>query len=374
MPTGKLEPVVIYSSGSYFHKPGAEPVAVIGDMLSIAGPLLQFVTGGEHRPEQKNWVVPKATEIYRSTGLPKLKSTNGEKYHPDFEVRMVNAIVFRRRVKAAIANNKLPKLSYADWAGEDHEIILEALQAAGITAEEMHGMPSPRALNTFSGLIFKYLKKFEDLVSEQVNSMLKRNSKTVIQFELPPEMAFASVLSEKKTARLLEIFERIVRKSPKGSRFAFHLCWGDLRGRPFVPKWLQRDSTKVNIMNAIVKMSVWKQGWKLAAIHDPCCDGKHPPKQQTREYASYDKLAAFPPGVLYALGILHDSLTVDEIVEVGKILTRKGWKVGIRKFAVAAPCGDGRKAEAHVVRQYKKAQEVAAKLNAFMMSEYDLAA
>jgi hypothetical protein len=170
------------------------------------------------------------------------------------------------------------------------------------------------------------------------------------------------------------MFERIIRKSPPGSRFAFHLCWGDLRGRPFVPKWLQRDSTKVKLMNAITKMSVWMQGWKLAAIHDPCCDGKHPPKQQTEDYTDYNALAAFPMSTLYALGIMHDSLTVDEIVEVGKILIRKGWKAGVRKFAIAAPCGDSRKEEGHVVRQYDKAQKVAAKLNAFLMEEYNLAA
>jgi hypothetical protein len=109
---------------------------------------------------------------------------------------------------------------------------------------------------------------------------------------------------------------------------------------------------------------VWKEGWTLYVIHDPLCDGVNDPSEEESDYDIYYDLLPPPEGMRYALGILRRDFSAARTLRVARMLQKRLTKVGIRLFAVAPPCGDGRKPYSEVKGQYTIGIEVITMLNA----------
>lgn len=325
-------------------------------MVTLTGGQLATVTCGEHRESEKDWVVPVTRQIFRVLSLIRIGSQNGTQYW-HYAVRKLLGFVLFPLIFIRIKMEKTPRLPYSIWAGEDRRII----QAADPNARPMRGIPTPKALKFFSGIPL-FSRFFEDLVADQIRKIVSANPETVIQFELPAELAFTSAplgswWQQRIARRMAGALERVIRQSPEGTRFAFHLCWGDLNRQPFVPKFLQSNIAKVILINAIAKLSVWSEGWTLFAIHDPLCDGVNDPATDDRGYDAYWALVPLPEDTRYALGILRKGFNATQTHKVARMLMER-LETKVRLFALAPPCGDGRKPLEEVEEQYATGREV----------------
>jgi len=370
-----------YAPGSYvLRKTGGEPDGLLTQqaMEDRTHGLLVALTGGEWRraddstPPDKaylhnemNWVVPFANALRHAYGIPEVG--DGSKY-ADFVVRIFLATLYIKRVRAAIENGSLPMPPYDKWAVEDlvhFKAVLNHADRGKRPVLYMRGIPSPLAFKTFSGALLSSTAAYEELAVSVARRILRNNPDTVIQWELPAEMAFGSIpfasvkQREALLGRMMEMFSRIISKLPEGSQHSFHLCWGDLRRRPFVPRWLQSWRTNVALINAILGMSVWSFNggtYRLFAIHDPHADARHAAKLSWFKRRAYRQVRAFPEHVIYAIGLLRPpsrpgrfgkrrtgvvgSNTFATIEYLEQMLDILGDKV--HRFAVSTPCGEGR--------------------------------
>jgi hypothetical protein len=359
-----------------------DPYATLTKVVRDTADNTRTLTGGEHRKREQPWVVPYCTDVLNALISPfSVGKENGTKRYRDFFGRLGLVILLFPLVLWNAARGKIPALPWAEWTAEDYITFNEVQSATGSKAIYMRGIPSPRALTLFSGvfllglLVPGFLRRFEKRVGGELEKILAKDPKIVIQFELPAELAMTStpIPGVKRLIAwlMMRMFTRLIKRStPKGTRIAFHLCWGDLDGHPFVPLWLQSNRSKVVLMRAIRSMRVWRSGWELFEIHDPHCDGKNPPKMDEASYRAYNKLWSLfrrrQSDFTYALGILHVGRSTEEIVNIGKILISKAWEAGIRDFDIATPCGEARKSQEEVDALNRQGLEVIPLLEAYI--------
>lgn len=334
-------------------------------MIELTDGKLIALPSGELRPEEEDWLVPVTSQIFNALA-PRPWALSGKRYG-HFPLRKLLGYVLSPAIAWNIKRGKMPYLPHAKWAAEDSRAIRAVKEATGCTMPAMRGMPTATAWKFFSGIPgFKWL--FEKRVVQAVRAILKDDPSTVIQFELPAELAFTSMPPwrdgrAKMTRRMAASIERIIRELPKGSRIAFHLCWGDLRRRPFVQKWMQRNANKVLLINALLELGVWQEGWNLFAVHDPLCDGRNVPSLNAAAYNAYDELLQFPDGTIYAVGALHHQFDAESTTEVARLLETKLTGKGVEQMALAPPCGDGRKSLEEVLEQWRIGLEALALLD-----------
>lgn len=261
----------------------------------------------------------------------------GQKY-TDYVARTVIGSLSYRRARTAAANGALPELGYARQARTEHG-TLERI-ASGLQAQPpiMVGVPTPLALRLFSGLVAPVPAIDEALLAE-IQEILWHDRRTVIQFELPVETLLAMIWMprhrrEKFMAKLVEPLRQLLIQLPQGSRIAFHLCWGDLRGKQIVPRLLQSNHGKVYLTNAIVGMNLWKLH-ELVAIHDP---GGRTGKLSLR---AYRRLRRFPDQAIFAIGALSPTMTIGQLLSRYNDV-RKAVSGAVRRTALAYSCGTGR--------------------------------
>ena len=376
----------IYWAGSFprdGHGPASEgsdaaapSAAALADVVDWTGGDVVDLTGGELRPLQTDWARPICDVITDALGLPALEPGRGGKY-TDYLGRMLNGVRYRRRINARIAAGHLPHLPYAEWARQDHADYDDVQAATGSTARFLVGIPSPLAMRMFSGVLWGHAEAFEERVATQIREILAEHPDTVIQFELPVEIGMASFgrvvmprpLLRRLVRRLLAPFERLIAAAPAGARFSFHLCYGDLGHKPFVPKALQSPVVMVELINAILGMDAWSargtDGPRLFAIHDPWADGQNVLDQGSRlagRARAYRRVGAFgDPDTIYAAGGLGANLSVDDVEEfarlVGSLFEGKAGRI-----ALATPCGNGRSPIDDVRQTYRHGHQALRKL------------
>lgn len=355
----------LYAPGSYSSRLG-DAKATLRRMVELTDGTLVTLTGGELRKEEANWLVSVTRQIFNTlVGMP-IGLSGGRYWH--YLVRKLLGCLLFPVIAIRVTHGKMPKLPHDKWAKEDGEVIEDVKYETGCGALPMRGMPTARAFKFFSG-VPGFSSLFEQRTVQAIRSILENNPNTVIQFELPAELAFTSAplprkWREKIARRMAASIERIIRQLPTGSQFAFHLCWGDLRRRPFVFKGLQRSINKVLLVNALASLSVWREGWKLYAIQDPFCDGINLPAEDPAVYEAYEELVQFPSGVTYALGLLHHRFSAARTAAVAKVIEPILVRAGVSNIALSPPCGDGRKLEDEVVEQWAIGREALELLDA----------
>jgi hypothetical protein len=347
-----------------------DPQATIAKMVEVTDGELVTLTGGEWREEERNWLVPVCWQILKALSWVMPLSKKSGQHYGHFLLRKLQGLVLYPLIHARAMRGKMPDLPHAEWAREDEKYIEAARQQTGCAAPSMRGLPTAKAFKFFAGVPgFGWL--FEQKVIQAIRQIVADNPNTVISLELPAETAFIAIAelagdraAQATAQRMAASLERIIRGCPKGTKFAFHICWGDLRRRPFVQKWLQSNEIKVFLINAITQMSVWKEGWILFAIHDPLCDGKNDPDNEGEAFEAYNLLKPFPKGVIYILGLLRDGFGTDRTIRAAKMLQSKLEHAGVEQFALAPPCGDARKPHQEVEAQYVIGCEAIELLNA----------
>lgn len=166
----------------------------------------------------------------------------------------------------------------------------------------------------------------------------------VFLLELPVETLLGVQVSPVGTpltaAWVARGLRRLVAATPPGTRFALHLCLGDL-GHKAMNKPTSA-APLVTTANAICR--AWPAGHPLEYLHLPLAAGDEPPTLDERFYGPLARLR-LPVGTHFAAGFLHEGRTDDE---QRTILRTIDALVG-HPVDVAAACGLGRRdpADAH---------------------------
>jgi len=360
----------LFSTGSYRTVPNDEAPdrrATLDRFVELTGGQAVAITGGEWRRDpqdsEEDWLVGVCYQIFSRLSLITSKAIGGKKYW-HFVIRKLLGWLLAPLIWIRFAMGATPELPYYRWHTEDSPDI----DAVRGKARKMRGIPTAKALKFFSGL--PLLGKFmEQRVADQVRLILEDDPETVIDFELPAELAFVSLsflppIKQWTARRMAESLERIIRECPKGSRFAFHLCWGDLNHKPFVPKPLQSNKSKVTLVTEILLLSAWTEGWTLFAVHDPLCDGTHYASSKEEDYADYDDLPPFPAGTIFVLGLLKAGTSVSTTMHIAQFMAEKLRRKGVTQFCLAPPCGDARTPENGVAAHWQTGCQAIALLNA----------
>lgn len=127
---------------------------------------------------------------------------------------------------------------------------------------------------------------------------------------------------------------RVVRRSPYGTRWGFHLCVGDMNNKAF--SRLEDTTTLVLLADALV--SGFPAGRTLEFLHLPLAHGSEPP---TRDEAFYAPLAGLsvPPDARLVAGFAHEAQSLEEQLELRDIVEAQVK----RPLDIAASCGLGRR-------------------------------
>lgn len=345
--------------------------AALTAMREWTGDELLTVTGGELRAEQTNWAKSFTDHVAHDLGLPDFAPGKGEAYL-DYTGRMLTGARRRGRIARQIRDGALPEFPYATWAREDRRVFDAVYGDVGGAARFLVGIPSPRAIQLFSGALGGPYRAFEEAMAGAVRTILTEQPDAVIQFEIPVEVGMATFarpvapgpLLRRRIRTLLTPFERIVRSAPAGASYAFHLCYGDLGRKPFVPKGLQSDVVMAEYVNAIAELPVWSGDdagagagvgghAQLFAIHDPWADGSHvltdPERQLAGRMRAYERVRPLPADTIYAAGGLGGGLDAGAVERFARFVGG-AFDGKVRRLALATPCGNGR-SPADEVRQ-----------------------
>lgn len=359
----------IYVTGSFPRtKPHVGPddpeaTVALATMRDWVGKELLTTSGGELRDGQTDWAKAFTDSLAQRLGFADFAPGKGQAY-VDYAGRMLTGLRRRGQVARQLRSGALPEFPYATWAREDRVVYNTVYRDTATPPRFLVGIPSPRAIQLFSGAVGGPFRAFEDAMTASVRTILEDQPDAVVQFEVPVEIGQVSFarpvlpppLLRRRIRAALAPFERIVQAAPAGSSFAVHLCYGDLDRKPFVPKALQSDVVMAEFINAVAEMPVWSgpsPHARLFAIHHPWADGSHPladpDRQLPARLRAFERLRPLPPDTLYVAGGLGRGMDAAATERFAR-LVGTAFDGKVRRLALATPCGNGR-APADEVRQ-----------------------
>lgn len=186
---------------------------------------------------------------------------------------------------------------------------------------------------------FRHIGPFEDATVREIERIDESaGDQVVYQLEVPIEVEVVNRMPSFVRAQgarwLAKRILRVVERSPRGTRWGFHLCVGDMNNESF--SQLKDAGTIVDLANALA--SRFPSDRRLEFVHLPLAHGATPPSMDPKFYAPLTDLK-LPSGVRLVAGYAHegqdleDQMRVREIVEV---------MVG-HPVDVASSCGLGRR-------------------------------
>lgn len=184
-----------------------------------------------------------------------------------------------------------------------------------------------------------HLAPFRDATVREITRIHDRAGDDVVfQLEIPIPL----VLLTRVPARLRGVVARVlagelvkvVRRSPGGTRFGIHLCYGDMNHKAMGDP--QDSGPLVQLSNALVR--AWPASQRLDFVHAPFARGQKAPPLDADFYAPLANLR-LPHGVKFAAGFVHEELGLDDL---RMVRDRIEGLVG-RPVDVAAACGLGRR-------------------------------
>jgi len=351
-----------YSVGSLPFATAKEALA-FQQKLTAKGIKLWAYVGGE--ATKPNWLVNDSQRIARLAGIPLNHIFTGLAY-PHFGARLALGTVYKHRVNAYIRSHGVP-LDYANTAREEYDLFA----ASGANGRFMVGLPTPFALAFMSGITgHENLRAFEASFAEEIRKILAIDNSIVIQWEMPIELALASLLHpiasrrQKWLQSKMDSVGRVMSAVDSEASWTVHLCNGDLKHRPALPGFGQSPRVRVELINAFTQLEVWQTGHTLEAIHEPHGDGKHLQKLSPKDLQVYSLLTCRPN--TYAVG-LNLAATVDpeeiaqELRAMRNVLqdvpTMDG-NPGPLTLLASTPCGLGRTPVAEVDQEFDLLREV----------------
>jgi len=191
--------------------------------------------------------------------------------------------------------------------------------------------------NPIAGL--RHAKPFEVATGREIEKIhAVAGTEVLYQLEIPIEVEVANRIPTPFRSSgipwLARRILRVVKDSPEGTRWGFHLCVGDMNNEAF--SRLRDAGPAVTLANAL--MSRFPSGHTLEFVHVPLAHGSIPPTTDPRFYEPLRRLQV-PRGVQFVAGFAHERQSLEEQRKLRDLVENL---VGHPVF-VASSCGLGRR-------------------------------
>lgn len=326
------------NSGRRVHLVGTIPAESTSAALELINE-----TVGEHTVDwlpdgetgtRRNWIGRLIENLRRHPDLEVAKDGDWSDYDstPGFKVRKGHAFDY-------------VDLDYYEHFEESWPLFQKARSEMGRPELSFQvGIPGPidvsfAAFGFNPVLGFKHSRPFEDATVVEIAKIHDdAGDEIVYQLELPIEVEVLNripkparrVLAKRLARRIL----RVIRRSPPGTRWGFHLCVGDMNNKAF--SRLDDTGTLVSLANAL--FAGFPAGRTLEFVHIPLAHGSEPPTADPDFYAPLAELEV-RPGVRLIAGFAHEGQSLDEQRKLRSLIEGQ---VG-HPVDVAASCGLGRR-------------------------------
>ena len=315
--------------------PGPTPATAMATALEILGPYLRSLPDGE-TGERRNWIISIIEGLRTHPALELRKQGDWSDYDktPRFRVRkgrrLYGASLDFGHVAAvrdsfpqfeqALASAGRPDLAFQQGVPGDFDLAMFTLGPAGALR---HRRPFTEAT----------LAEIRDIKA-------LTGPATIFQIEVPAELvllAKAPGAARPSLARLLaRTVTGLAAAAAEGTRFAVHLCLGDMNNRAF---GTTTDAEPLVLLgNAIVRS--WPAGRPLDLMHAPFAAADQPATTDPAFYAPLQHLT-LPTAVRFAAGFAHESQTLTGQRQIRTIIEDRLQ----RRVAIASACGLGRRSE-----------------------------
>ncbi|PZS34571.1 MAG: hypothetical protein DLM58_05570 [Pseudonocardiales bacterium] len=304
--------------------------------LEILGPHLQSLPDGE-TGERRNWVISIVDGLRAHPDLELRKAGDWSDYDKTPQLRVRNG---RRLYGASLdfghvaaVRDSFPQFEQARAAAARSHIVFQ------------EGVPGDFDLAMFTlgpaGALRNRRPFTEATLAEIRDVKAVTGPQTLFQIEVPVELvllAKAPAAARPALARLLaRTVTGLAAAAPSGTRFAVHLCLGDMNNRAFGT--MTDAGPLVLLANAILRS--WPAGRPLDLIHAPFAAADQPATVDPAFYAPLRELQ-LPADVRFAAGFAHESQTLAEQRRIRTIIDDRLE----RRVAIASACGLGRRPEA----------------------------
>ena len=316
--------------------PGEDPAQAMSAAVSILGPYLQTLPDGE-TGERRNWVI---------------SIVDGLRDHPDLHLRKAGdwSDYDRTPVLGIRRGHRLygASLDFGHVAAVTHSYPLfeQVRRSAGLAPLRFQqGVPGDFDLAMFTlgpaGALL-HRRPFTEASLGEIREVKKiTGPDTLFQIEVPVELvllAKAPVPARPALARYLaRAVTAMAAGAAPGTRFAVHLCLGDMNNKAFGT--MSDVSPLVLLANAVMK--AWPAGRPLEILHAPFAAADQPAATDAAFYQPLNnlKLAA---GVQFAAGFAHESQSAADQHQIRTVIEDHLE----RRVLIASACGLGRRSRA----------------------------
>lgn len=313
--------------------PGSTPAEAMGAALEILGPSLRSLPDGE-TGERRNWIISIVEQLRHHPDLTLQKEGDWSDYDrvPRFRVRrghrLFGATLDLGHVAAV--RDSLPAFQKLRAAAGRRDLAFQ------------QGVPSDLDLAMFAlGPVgaLRYRRPFTEATLLEIREIARvTGDDTLFQVEMPAELvllARAPASARPVLARLLARgVTQLAAAAPMGTRFAVHLCLGDMNNRAFGS--LGDAGPLVLLANALI--DGWPHDRPLELVHAPFAVADRPSTTDPAFYAPLDRMR-LPVGVRFAAGFAHEAQAIDDQRRIrDNIEGRLG-----RQVVIASACGLGRR-------------------------------
>ncbi len=313
--------------------PGDTAKDAMTTALDILGPFLKSLPDGE-TGERRNWVIP---VIEGLRGHPSLELTKqGDWSDYDKIPRM-------RVKKGSTLYGASLDFGHVDAVRASFPDFQQAIAAAGrpgLAFQE--GVPGAFDVAMFAlgpRAALRNRRAFTEATLAEIRSVAAiTGANTIFQIEVPAELVLLAKAPGPARKPLAKVLARnitgLAAASAEGTRFAVHLCLGDMNNRALAT--MSDVDPLVVLTNEIVRG--WPTGRTLELVHAPFAAANTP---ATTDRAFYAPLAdlRLPGSVRFAAGFAHEA---QPLADQKSIRSTIDDHLG-REVEIAAACGLGRR-------------------------------
>jgi hypothetical protein len=316
--------------------PGPTADVAMATALEVLGPHLRTLPDGE-TGERRNWII---------------SIIEGMRSHPDLELRKPGdwsdydkTPQLKIRKGRQLYGASLD-FGHVDAVSESFPQFEAASRAAGHTdLVFQQGVPGDFDMAMFTlgpAAALGHRRPFTEATLREIRDVARiTGPETLFQIEIPVELVLLAKAPAPTRAGLARLLARSVTglaaAAPEGTRFAVHLCLGDMNNRAFGT--MSDVGPLVLLANAITR--TWPAGRPLTLVHAPFAAADHP---ATTDPAFYEPLRELklPVTARFAAGFAHESQTLSEQRAIRTLVEDL---LG-REVVISAACGLGRRTEA----------------------------
>jgi hypothetical protein len=316
--------------------PGSTPAEAMATALDILGPFLRTLPDGE-TGERRNWIISIIEGLRTHPALELRKPGDWSDYDkvPVLRIRKGHRLYGATLDfgHAAAVRESFPQFESARF------------DAAEPGLQFQQGVPGDFDLATFTlgpAGALRHRTPFTEATLREINEVgAITGARTLFQIELPVELVLLAKAPPPARPALARLLARsitgLAAAAPVGTRFAVHLCLGDMNNRALAT--MTDVSPLVLLANAITRS--WPVGRPLDVLHAPFAAADRPATTDPAFYAPLRGLE-IPELTRFAAGFAHESQAFGEQLAIRSIIEDRL----DREVVIAAACGLGRRNEA----------------------------